>query len=79
MLLKPYRLFFLSVNLYEIMPFAARWMDLEILIVSEISQTEKDKYHKVPIHVKSKKKWYKLTYLQNRNRLTDFREQTYGW
>ena len=29
----------------EIMAFAAKWMDLEILIVSEISQKEKDKYH----------------------------------
>ena len=26
------------------MPFAAIWMDLEILILSEVSQTEKDKY-----------------------------------
>ena len=29
----------------EIMPFAATWMDLEIVILSEVSQTEKDKYH----------------------------------
>ena len=26
------------------MPFAATWMDLEIIILSRISQTEKDKY-----------------------------------
>ena len=26
------------------MPFSATWMDLEIIILSEISQTEKDKY-----------------------------------
>ena len=29
------------------MPFAATWMDLEIVILSAISQTEKDKYHMV--------------------------------
>ena len=29
----------------EIMPFAATWMDLEIIILSKISQKEKDKYH----------------------------------
>ena len=26
------------------MPFAATWMDPEIVILSEVSQTEKDKY-----------------------------------
>ena len=29
----------------EIMPFAATWMDLKIIILSEVSQTEKDKHH----------------------------------
>ena len=29
------------------MPFAATWMDLEIVILSEVSQTEKDKYHTI--------------------------------
>ena len=27
------------------MPFAAIWMDLEIIILNEVSQREKDKYH----------------------------------
>ena len=27
------------------MPFAATWVDLEIIMLSEVSQTEKDKYH----------------------------------
>ena len=26
------------------LPFAATWMDLEVIILSEVSQTEKDKY-----------------------------------
>ena len=29
----------------EIMPLAATWMLLEILILSDVSQKEKDKYH----------------------------------
>ena len=31
----------------EIMPFTARWTDLEIIILSEMSQKEKDKYHMI--------------------------------
>ena len=27
------------------MPFAETWMDLEIILLSEVSQTQKDKYH----------------------------------
>ena len=29
----------------KIMPFAATWTELEILILSEVSQKEKGKYH----------------------------------
>ena len=31
----------------EIMPLAVTWMDLEIIILSEVSQTEKDKNHMI--------------------------------
>ena len=34
-----------AIKKNEIMPFAATWMDLEIIILSEVSQKEKDKYH----------------------------------
>ena len=29
----------------EIIPFASTWTELEIIILSEVSQTEKYKYH----------------------------------
>ena len=34
-------------NPNEIMPFAATWMDLEMIILSEVNQKEKDKYHMI--------------------------------
>ena len=37
----------LSHKKKEIMPLAATWMDLQIVILSEVSQTEKDKYHMI--------------------------------
>ena len=33
----------------EIMPFVATWMDPEIIILSEVNQTEKNKYHMISL------------------------------
>ena len=35
--------YYSAITKNELMPFAATWMDLEITILSEVSQTEKDK------------------------------------
>ena len=45
-----------AIKKKEIMPFAATQMDLEIIILSEVSQTEKDKYHTIPLMRGTKKK-----------------------
>ena len=37
----------LSHKKNEVMPFAATWTDLEIIVLSEVSQTKKDKYHMI--------------------------------
>ena len=36
--------YYSAITKNEILPFAATWMDLEGIMLSEISQTEKEKY-----------------------------------
>ena len=51
----------------EIIPFAITWMDLHLIMLSEVRQRKTNTiwYH---LYVESKI-WYKWTYPQNRNRL----------
>ena len=71
----------------EMMPVAsfATWMDLEIITLSEVRHAEKEIYHITSLITSCRErdisynitykntalKWYKWTYLQNRNRLKD--------
>ena len=38
-----------AIKTNKIMPFAATWMELETLILSKVSQKEKDKYHMISL------------------------------
>jgi len=41
--------YYSTIKKNKIMPFAATWMELETLILSEVSQKEKDKYHMISL------------------------------
>uniref|UniRef100_A0A8D1QGZ0 DUF1725 domain-containing protein n=1 Tax=Sus scrofa TaxID=9823 RepID=A0A8D1QGZ0_PIG len=41
--------YYSAIKKNEIMPFAATWMELEILTLSEVSQKEKNKYHMISL------------------------------
>ena len=41
--------YYSAIEKEEVMPLAATWMELETLILSEVSQKEKDKYHMISL------------------------------
>ena len=60
------------------MPFAATWMQLEIIILSKVSQKEKDKYHMISLICRILKIIQMNLYIkqeQNHRR----RKQTHGY
>ena len=51
----------------EIMSFAATQMYLEIVILSEVSQTEKKKYHMISVLCGLEKEMIQMNLLKNRD------------
>ena len=41
--------YYSAIRKNEIIPFAVTWIDLEMIILSGVSQTERDKYHKIEL------------------------------
>ena len=41
--------YYSTIKKNEIMSFSAMWMGLEIIIVSKVSQSEKDKYYMISL------------------------------
>ena len=62
--------YYSAIKKNEIMPFAATWLDLQIITLSEVSQKEKDNYNTYHLYMESKIRDGR-GYLQNRNRLID--------
>ena len=61
----------LSHKKNEIIPFAATWMDLEIIKLNEVSQKEERYIPSDITYMWNLKNMIKRTYLQNRERFTD--------
>ena len=62
--------YYSAIKRNEISPFATTWMVLEVIMLSEISDTEKDKYCVFTYMCNLKNKTNERIY-QNRNELTD--------
>ena len=41
--------YYSAIKKNKIMPFAATWMDLETVILNEVSQTQKDEYRMISL------------------------------
>ena len=67
---------YLAIKKNEMMPFGATWMDLEMIILSEVNQRERQISHDKTYM------WnlstHRQTFFQNRKILTDIKKQTYG-
>ena len=44
-----YKIFYAAERKKELLPFATAWMELESIMLSEISQVVKDKYHLISL------------------------------
>ena len=52
-----------------------RWAYLGIVILTEVSQTEKEKYHMTSLTCGIQKEMIQMNILQNRKRLTDLENE----
>ena len=74
-----YNRILLSRKKDECLPFATTWIELEGIMLSEISQTEKDKYHMIlPIHGILKKKKKSKQMQPHRHRLVITKGKRWG-
>ena len=62
--------YYSAIKRNEIGSFVGMWMGLEIIILSGKSDRKRQVSYDIA-YMGNLKKWYKQTYLQNKNRLTD--------
>ena len=64
----------LSCKKEAIMPFAATWMNLEIIILSKVCQTEKDRSHEMILLYAESKTMIQMNLFTKQERTHGFRE-----
>ena len=69
--------YYLAIKKNEIMPFAATWMNLEMIILGKLDRERQTSYE-IMWTLKRERERDKLIYLQNRNSLTDFENKLMG-
>ena len=70
--------YYSAIKNNQIMPFAATWMDLEIVILSEVSQTGKDKYCMILL-ICGIKNMMQMNLFTKQKQTHRLRERTYGY
>ena len=59
-------------------PLVAIWMDLEIILLSEVNQTEKEKFHVISLYVDSKN-MTQMSLFAKQEQTYRYKKQIYGY
>ena len=71
--------YYSAIKRNKIMSLAATWMDLEIIILNEVRQKKKDKYHMISlIFGIQKKKVIQVNLFEKQKETHRHRKQSYG-
>ena len=74
-----YKGILLSHKKNDVMPHVATWVDLDIMILSEVTQAEKDKYHTILLICLIQKKMMQMNLYTKQKYTHRHRKQTYGY